>query len=499
MADITITAPNAVYIRVDCTDDIAMELSEQFCFEVPGFRFTPAFKHGSWDGKLRLFNRRNHQIYRGLILEIKTFAENREYTLDIDPAVEARNEITPRQVMDFALSLKLHARGEPIVPRDYQLAAVYESISRKKILLLSPTASGKSLIIYMLIRWFLQNEEGKVLLIVPTVALVRQMCTDFADYSSADDSFDAEKDCHLIYSGQEKSTAQRIVISTWQSIHKLEAGWFAKFGLVIGDEAHSFKAKCLTSILEKMTRTEYRVGTTGTLDGALSNGMVLAGVFGPVYRVTSTKALMDNDTLAQLKIFALTLQYPEQYRKAKVDYQAEIDFLVSYAPRNVFIANLAIAQTGNTLILFTLVEKHGAVIYKLIRDRLAEQGNTARQIFYLHGGVDAELRNNVRAVIEKEKDAIIIASTGVFSTGINLRNLHQLILAAPTKSQIRLLQSIGRGLRKSDNGEPTKVYDISDDLSWKSRLNHTLRHAQERVKIYAREKFDWVAHQISLA
>ena len=113
-----------------------------------------------------------------------------------------------------------------------------------------------------------------------------------------------------------------------------------------------------------------------------------------------------------------------------------------------------------------------------------------RKLFYVSGETDVDTRESVREITEREKNAIIVASIGTFSTGINIRNLHNIIFASPSKSQIRVLQSIGRGLRKSDDGRVTELYDISDDLSWKTKKNYTLDHAAERIKIYSREKFD---------
>ena len=286
-----------------------------------------------------------------------------------------------------------------------------------------------------------------------------------------------------------------MVITTWQSIYKLRKDWFKKFDVVIGDEAHLFKAKSLTSILEKMEDTEYRFGFTGTLDGTQTHKLVLEGLFGPAQKVISTKELMDSGTLADFKIKILALKYHDEIRKivSKMDYQAEMDFLVSHEGRNKFIKNLALSLQGNTLLLFQYVDKHGRILEEMIKEEAGD-----RKVFFIHGGVKGEERDDIRGIVEKENNAIIVASYGTFSTGVNIKNLHSIIFASPSKSKIRNLQSIGRGLRKSDTKDSATLYDIADDLSWKSTSNFTLKHLMERVKIYDEEKFDYKLYSIGL-
>ena len=302
---------------------------------------------------------------------------------------------------------------------------------------------------------------------------------------------------HKIYSGKEKHDfSSRIVITTWQSAVTCEKSWFRRYGMVIGDEAHLFKAKSLNTIMAACVNASYRIGTTGTLDGSLCNERVLVGNFGPVHKVISTKELIDNDTLADLKVKCIVLKHNDELKKSvsKMDYKSEIDVIAGLPSRNNFIAKLALDQTGNTLVLFNLVEKHGKPLHALINSFSSDD----RKIFYVSGEVNASDREEIREITEKETNAIIVASVGTFSTGINIKNLHQIIFASPTKSQIRVLQSIGRGLRKSDNGSRTTVYDISDDFSWKKKKNYTLQHAIERVKIYAKEQFDYKLYEIQL-
>jgi superfamily II DNA or RNA helicase len=224
------------------------------------------------------------------------------------------------------------------------------------------------------------------------------------------------------------------------------------------------------------------------LDGTKTHKLVLEGLFGSVYKVTTTKKLISDNQLANLQIYNIILEYNDEMRKALKGktYQDEMDFIVQYEPRNKFIRNLAIKQTGNTLVLFQYVEKHGKILFDLIQQK-AEN----RKVFFVFGGTDTDQREDIRRITELEKDAIIVASYGTFSTGINIKNLHNIIFASPSKSRIRNLQSIGRGLRTSETKKSCNLYDIADDLTWKSKKNYTLLHMIERIKIYNDEHFNY--------
>ena len=486
MSDLKVTKKNEVHLHIESDPSIAQELNDFFTFDVPGARFMPLYKARMWDGKARLFNMWTKELYVGLLPYLREFAERSDYKVDLD-IERIGDPVSLEDVTEFANSLNLHSQGNPIQTRDYQLDAVKYAIRIGRTLLLSPTASGKSLIIYLLMRYH-QQFGRKQLIIVPTTSLVEQMYKDFQDYASETD-WKASYNCARIYSGFEKSNEYPITISTWQSIYKLPKKFFDEFDVIYGDEAHLFKAKSLTSIFDKCVNTKFRIGTTGTLDGTKTHKLVLEGLFGKVKKVISTKELMDQGSVADLNITCLALEYSEEERKAvtKLTYQEEMDWLVSHQKRNNIIKNLATTQKGNTLVLFQFVEKHGAILYDMIREKAAAN----REVFFVHGGTDTGDRESVRQITETKNDAIIIASYGTFSTGINIRNLHNVIFASPSKSRIRNLQSIGRGLRKGNDKTACNLFDIGDDLSWKSRKNYTLTHMVERIKIYNEEGFKY--------
>jgi len=351
--------------------------------------------------------------------------------------------------------------------------------------------------IYSLVRHYLEvlPRDKKVLIIVPTTSLVSQMYSDFAEYSTHDPNFTADKDCHVVFAGQDKIADARVIISTWQSIHKMPEKYFDNYGAVFGDECHLFKSKSLTRIMSKLKDCPYRVGTTGTLDGTLTHKLVIEGLFGPVYKVTDTKNLMDMKLLSNLSIDCVLLDYEDKIKKqnARMKYFEELEWLVTNEDRNNFIAKMAKSLKGNTLILFQLVEKHGKHLNKLIEEVCPDH-----QVFFVYGGTDVQDRESIRKIAEENENAIIVASYGTFSTGISIRRLHNIIFASPSKSRIRVLQSIGRQLRKSEHKELARLYDIGDNLSWKTWKNHTLKHFLERMKLYNAERFDYRSIKIKI-
>jgi len=490
-SDLIITKKDEVYAKVQCERHLAMELSEYFTFFVPGHQFVPAFRNRIWDGKIRLFNRQSNEIYLGLIPYIKEFSEERGYTYEIE---ELEDEFSVYQAEKFFKSLNLHSNGQPITVNDHQRDAFIEAMQSRRKLLLSPTASGKSLIIYLIFRQLLDYQDLKGLIIVPTTSLVEQLTSDFKDYASGTD-FDVDEHVHKIYQGKEKHSGKKLIISTWQSLYQMPPEYFKQFQYIIGDEAHNFKAQSLTTIMTACTNTKYRIGLTGTLDGTKTHKLVLEGLFGPVRQVITTKELIDKKILSPFNIKCLILKHSEERCEdaTKWTYQEELEYLVNSSNRNRFVRNLTISLNSNTLVLFQMVEKHGKKLYEMIKERAGD-----RKVFFIHGKVDTEDREMVRHIMEKENGAIVIASYGTFSTGINIRNLHNIIFASPSKSRIRNLQSIGRGLRQSSGKEMATLYDIADDLRHKKHMNFTLRHFVERVKIYNEEKFSFKIYNIGL-
>jgi len=482
MEKIIIENIDEVYVRVVAEPSAKMELSEYFTFFVPGYKFMPAFRNKVWDGKIRLLNVMTGIIYKGLISYISKFCESRGYDLQINSDVYDLQTINEDAGTQLAQEY-----NSTFTPRDYQNDAVVHALSNNRALLLSPTASGKSFIIYLLSRFHVEQGR-KVLIVVPTTSLVSQMSSDFVEYNR-----NIQLDIHKIMAGVDKNVEADYTITTWQSIYKQRKPYYEKFDVVIGDEAHLFKAKSLTSILEKTPHIKYRYGFTGTLDGTQTHKLVLEGLFGPVHQVTETKKLIADNTLAEFKIKALVLGYSNEVRKLNTNksYQEEIDWIVRSERRNKFIRNLAWSLEGNTLILFQFVEKHGKLLHPMLKHK-------DKTVHFVYGGVDAKDRENVRAIAESTSDNIILASYGTFSTGVNIKKLDNIIFASPSKSKIRNLQSIGRVLRKGNGKDKATLYDIVDDLQWKSKKNFAVQHFMERVKIYTEEEFEFNIYNIDI-
>ena len=470
---VTVSKINEVFMKVDCDDGLARDLFDFFSFSVPNAKFMPSVKNRYWDGKVRLFSIKTHKIYIGLLPYVDEFCRERGYNFEgIQDVIgeKTREKVSQSWLADLNL---------PFEPRDYQLDAFNTAIQYGRQLLLSPTASGKSLIIYLLARYY----DKKTIVIVPTTSLVEQMTKDFVEYGY-------DEDVCKIYSGQPVFPAN-ITVSTWQSFAKAPKEVLQGFEVVIGDEAHLFKAQTLKGILEKMTKTAIRIGTTGTLDGSECHRLQLEGMFGPVMKVVSTAELMEKGTVANLTIDCVILRHTKQ---KKMTYQEEMDYLVSNERRNFFITNLVGSLRGNTLVLFQYIEKHGQPLWELFNPMVSRMKGT---LHYVHGATDTEDREAVREIVEtsKKKNNVILASYGTFSTGINIKKIDNIVFASPSKSRIRNLQSIGRGLRKTKGKTSMRLFDISDNLQ---NNNYTLEHLKERINIYSEENFTYEIKEFDL-
>jgi len=490
MSDIIISKKNEVFIKLECEPHILYELAPYFTFSVESAKFMPQHRRGrGWDGEIRLLSTATGEIYAGLldriIAKIKIhgysyeFRDNKYYGLPF----EINDEISEEGVKGYMSYIC------NFTPYDYQINAVYECLKYNRKTVISATSSGKSYMIYALVRYY-ATKGLKILVVFPTTSLIHQMFKDWSEYG-----WNPENHCHMIYYGQEKDTNSPITLSTWQSIHKLDKCFFEDYDCVIVDECHGCKSKSLIEIMKKSHNAKYRFGFTGTLSNggkdSQTHEWVISGLFGPPYKAVGTKELIEKGRASQLDIHCLVLKHnPQKFDK----YEDEIQFLINNQKRNNFIKNLTLDLKGNTLVLFSRVETHGLPLYEIINS----DSDDKRKVFFVHGGVNVQEREQVREITERENNAIIVASYGVFSTGISIKNLHNVIFASPSKSRIRNLQSIGRVLRKGDNKDKATLYDISDDCTYNSRKNYTLNHFIERVKIYTEENFNYEIITINL-
>lgn len=486
---------NEVYMKIDAEASIKMELETYFKFRPNGYQFSPKFKARVWDGYIRNFQPMKPFLYVGLLSHLRKFCKDREYELVVPKDIGEEESIDDDYGYELAKDINCKFQ-----PRDYQNEYIVNSLKNRRSLSLSPTSSGKSLIIYLIQQHYYQTLGLRTLIIVPTISLVHQMAGDFVDYGC--DS----TEIYTIQGGVDKNTKAPIVISTWQSLMKQPKDWFEQFGAVMGDEAHLFQATSLTKIMEKLDQCRYRHGFTGTLksEESKTNRLVLEGCFGPVKRVVSTKDLMEQGTVADFNIKAIVLSHPEESKKIfkkainsldkKKRYHAEREYLVNHDKRNIFIRNLLWSLKGqNNLVLFDLVEKHGKILEPMLK-------RDDRQLHFIYGGVSGDERERIRHLIENDpvKQHDILASYGVFSTGVNLKRLDNVIFASGSKSEIKVLQSIGRTLRKGNGSDKATLYDIADDLSVGSFKNYTLNHFRKRIEIYSSEQFPFRIYTVDI-
>ena len=484
MTFITLKKKNEVYVTVHSDEEyVHRELSDYFTFEVPEAKYlkkNPRYKY--WDGTIRLYSPSTGALYHGLVDHLQTWANEKQYSVQYEKNDWYGDIVDDNKFVSLPAVKVFMDKISKIKPRDYQYRAVYEALKNNRRLLLSPTGSGKSLMIYSIVRYYTATAK-KVLIIVPTTSLVEQMVNDFISYGWNADDF-----VHKIYSGKDKNTDKNIIISTWQSIYKFPKRYFDDIDCVIGDEAHLFKSKSLTGIMTKLHNAKYRFGFTGTLDGSKTHKWVLEGLFGSYEQVTKTEELIKSGYLSKFRIKVLLCNHAPQYFES---YHDEMEYLVQHVGRNNLIKNLVKDINGNTLVLFNYIEKHGEPLYDLINNNVDD----ARKVFFVHGGTEVEDREEVRKITETESNAVIVASYGTFSTGINIKRLHNIIFASPSKSRIRNLQSIGRVLRKGEGKDMAILYDIADDIGGQ---NYTLKHLNERVNIYNDENFRYEVIKVNL-
>lgn len=479
MADVYIRDYDEVYLEIVANAGILMELSEQFCFDAPGMQYDFRVRNGTWDGKIRLLNRKKGLLYKGLHGQLISVLKDFNYTYETEIQKHKKDYISVSDIRSKVPNLTYE-------PKQHQVDAINIALnSNCRRLLICPTGSGKSYIMYILSRLL----NAKTLILVPTINLVYQMQKDFAEYGY-------KKEVQTILGGKTKITSKDIVVSTWQSAYKQDHEWFNQFDLILGDEAHTFKGKSLCSLMEKTTNVKYKVGLTGTLDGHKVHELIQIGLFGPTSIVATTNELIKNGTLSKVApINILKLEYDKVSKKrfGKANYADQIRFITSNEKRTKLIVNLAAKTKNNTLVLFNLVDKHGKIIYNKLLEK-----NLDKKIFFIYGDVGAEIREKIREITEVNSNVIIVASYACFSTGVNIKNLHNVIFASPMKSKTKILQSIGRLLRLHESKDSCNIFDIADDLSFDGKNSLFLRQLLDRIRYYVECKFNYKITKILL-
>lgn len=487
--NIKIFKKNESFLTVSASDIATYNLIyEYFSFKPNGYQFSPAYKSLTWDGYIRLFDSYKNTLPIGLLDILLSFCKDKNINVDVDIEVYkalSNDNFNKDAVTQYFNDLIVSNGNERIFPRDYQLEPVILSTKNKKQTIKSPTGSGKSLIAYLIMRYQLDVENvNKILIIVPTVSLVNQLYSDFKEYSQLND-FDVEANIHRIYAGQDKNSKCKVIISTWQSIYKLNQSYFKQYDSLIIDECHSVDGKSLSGILNNTINAEWRIGLTATPKDGLANPLQLIGSIGPISEGVTTHKLIENNILSDISIQPIHIKYSKEFRDSipNTDYNSIKTVLRNYEPRNKLILGLCESQHNssvrNTLIITETIEQ-SKYIEELLINNLTEN----RNVYRINGSMPANDRERIRKKIESENGSIIIATLGIFKLGINIKNLHTLILAHSFKNIVSVKQVIGRILRKSTDGESSKVYDLID-----YSFSVFKDHGETRKKIYNREKF----------
>lgn len=488
------------HLRIFSTYDIEQEIKDHFTFYAPGYRFSPKFKARIWDGRISLYNLQNKRLPLGLYSRLIDFLDKSNYQYEIKEnerfsSAIVQDDIDYQELKQYIDDQNYSLKG-PI--DEYQYDAIYQSIKNKRITLKAATGAGKSFII-MGISNYLFDSEKRVCIIVPSVNLVNQMYTDFEEYCEKNE-FPIEQYFHRLYSGQDKFSKKPGMITTWQSLSALKKKnkvqfyeLLNSFDALIVDEAHSSKSNELVSICEGATEVEYKIGTTGTIDQNKISQLTIEGNLGPVYKVVTTKEMIDMGRSAEVDIKAFVLKYPLEECKLVKDYKFDDEktFVQIHERRNKFLAKLCCSTVGTTVILFDEVVEHAKPFYERVKEM------SKRPVYLFVGEVKADKREAIRRIANVE-DCVIVASYQTMSTGLNIPNIRYVILGSSSKSFIRIVQTIGRGVRKAEGKEKVVIIDIVDNCKYKSKKNYFLDHFEERLKIYQIEQFPITIKEIDL-
>ena len=488
MTDTIILKPiNQIYFQVTCTDSQAFELRARYEAYIENYKWNPKVRAKIWSGKISFFSVIEKQLPIGFLQDFIQHCKSFNYKYIIDCA--------PSELMNFITDDEYEGIKKDIFKesafqlRDYQDLAFKTLITKKRGIIEYGTGSGKSMILYAVIKYLMNVCDNKILLIVPSVSLVQQMSSDFREYGW-DGFFES---CGLIFSGSEHyDTEKKLVVSTWQSLQNRPESFFNRFDAVLVDEVHGAKALVMQKILKLLSKAEYRIGTTGTLSNEKINTLTITGLLGPVVAKKKSSELIKEGILSPIKIVNCLLKYPEEMVvKSGEKYNEEVEKTIYYPNRNralkYIIKNLDAKK--NTLVLAHRIEHIKQITEYL---KLSFPG---RKVYEIYGGVDADEREKIRKLVNDEEGTIIVASFKTVGTGINIPKLHHIIMASSYKSKITVIQAIGRGLRTHESKSKMVLFDFVDDLRWKKKTgaigyNNLYNHYLERKKHYKEQGFE---------
>lgn len=496
-----------------------------------GYLWNPKYKIGAWDGRVPFYRVSGSSMLvpKGLLFYLEElFKENDiEYSIEKD----TYENITRAEVDDFIESLEI-----PFNPYEYQKQCVYESLTKGRVTNVAATGSGKSLMIYMLMRYMLQTDRT-VMIIVPNIMLVNQIYSDFKEYGFKDIDSYVQR---IGGEHKDKEITKACVITTWQSQYKRDNEFYDRDAIII-DECHGVgvDSQIKETILPKAIKAKYRWGFTGTLPKSEISRLSIFSALGAPNRVINAQGLIEAGLATPVQIKAILLHYNQEdseFVHRQKSYPKEEEFMMQHLKRNDVLVSIInkISKKGNALVLYSKIA-HGDFLLKLlIRKKTGldvtsfevireVKGNISKlqadtkyfvktplteavkktlsknalnpsnfveldslNIFCVDGSINSSERERIRVLLEHKDDAIVLATLKTFSTGINVRKLHSLVLASSTKSEITIGQSIGRIMRLHNTKEKVTVYDIVDVMLGKrGKENYFFKHFGERFAEYS--------------
>lgn len=496
MMEIFVEKINESFIKINTSDNnIIEQLHHHFSFFNENYKFKP------FNQKTYLFNRNNLFLPIGLYSHLNLFFKKNKINFKFDENISRKIIIPDKKIKKFILDEK--EKFKTFKPRFYQIKSLYLALQNNKSIIELPTGSGKSFIIFLYIKFLMTNyldKKDKILLIVPKKSLVFQMRDEFENYQK-----DFSYKIHTICAGQEKTSIKQIHISTWQSIYKLPYNHFKQYKTLIIDECHTAKANSIRKITEYCTNTKFRLGTTATIPNNVYK-IILLGNFEKIYQnIEKTKDLINKKLLSNVIIHHIILKHPIETRLLvssfpQKDFNNEIILSLRNINRFKIILNIIQRLNKNCLILFKRIS-FGKKLYNTLLNM-----NLDRTIYYIDGKIDIEKREEMRKKMEEKNNIILIATHQIFSMGINIKNLHYIIITLFNKSKISVMQTIGRGLRPLKNKKIINIIDLVDDMQINNKekkeyekndiILHTnrnllLQHFYDRLKIYKEEGFEY--------
>lgn len=490
MADILLEKVNEVRMRVISPHfHVHEELNDHFKFEDPNFQPNPFSK---WDGVVRLYTKGNGLVDIGLLYEIFKFAKSRGYSIELDPRLKYIQDIPPQEVLEFinGLDIKVRTENRSYIPaecRDYQFDSILTAIRQCRCVLELATSAGKSLILYVMARYYRQRREAlesnlRTLIVVPSIHLVQQLYDNFEEYSHGT-GWSTLINVQTIYDGATKDITKSITISTWQGIQKQPKEWFHQFGDIVVDEVHTAKSDKLSYILNNSIHADQRLGVTGTLANTNVAALQVVAHFGAYHKIISARELIDQGYASEIKINMVEIKHSlaDVVDMRDVSYQEEMEFLISHQLRNQMLVRMARTLKGNTAIMFERIDAHMKIVYE-------ELCKHKDNVFMINGEVDIRDRKKIQDAIENGDEITLLCSYGTMQQGVSIKKLHHLVLAHPSKSFIRVIQTLGRLMRQHSSKEFATIWDLVDNLSYSGSYNHALRHSHERYKFYLNER-----------